>query len=114
MEVIFIIGGLTSGDDASIEILYLGEDDFECRTQDPLPESNADNIGLTDESGRPMSCGGRDVSDPSACVKHYADDNPHRPSQWADGPSMLYDRQSKGVSVLLSDGRYFVSGGDPL
>ena len=109
------MGGLQVGaDSADTEILYLGEGDFECRKQDPLPESNADNIGLTDSSGRPMSCGGRDVADSRACVVLYADDGPMGQSQWVDGPSMLYDRPFTGVSVLLSDGRYLVSGGDSL
>ena len=103
--ILLIIGGYAGDYLSSVETVDLRED-FSCSTQQTdLPYYNAYNIGMSDQDGNPMSCGGNQLDYDSGCLVYIKELD-----QWEEGPSMNFLRDMGSTSVRLSDGRYFVIG----
>ncbi len=98
---IIIIGGQTIGTISDVEVVSL-DDSVDCLTQTPLPSTNQEMIAVVDSQGRPLACGGLYQPDGSCLV--------YDQGEWVDGPTMNYPRDAGPDSVLLSDGRWFISG----
>ncbi len=100
-----IIGGYAGDYLSSVETVDLREDSSCSTQQTDLPYYNAYNIGMRDQDGNPMSCGGNQLDYASGCLVYIKELD-----QWEEGPSMNFLRDMGSTSVRLSDGRYFVIG----
>ena len=106
-DTIFVAGGTDGFDIGTAEVLRLtvGGPDYFCRDVPDLTEDAYDMQGMTDDEGRPMACGGFGNVDGTYCQVYDADSR-----TWEEGPRMVYSRD-KSATVLLADGRYWISGG---
>ncbi len=105
--VIYVLGGFDGFDRTGvvdpIRMSPFG-DSQPCSPVPPLPVPNTFVTALTDAAGRPMACGGGADEN---CVVF----DPELYS-WVDFPESLLEERYHPATVRLTDGRYWIIGGD--
>ena len=100
---IFVMGGYSAGITGAVEVISL-DDSLDCGPQTPLPFVSEEMLAVVDSEGRPLACGGTGQTSTDCVV--------YDEGTWVSGPSMNFARNFGPDSVLLSDGRWFVTGDD--
>ncbi len=109
-SVFLIIGGYNTVvlDDADVVQVTTSDDDLECAHLASLPYPGTFFVGLLDSENRPVVCGGGDdVPNPNACLYYDRD-----VGDWVSGPDNVIRARHHSATVRLSDGRFWIVGGE--